>query len=70
METQHQNNSVLSANIAIALQPSHLKNKTPVSKCSGNINNRSYNKANHTDVKTAASLWFCHRCLRRYALKK
>ena len=24
------------------------------------------NKANHTDAKTAASLWFCHRCLQRY----
>jgi len=31
-----------------------------------NITRIAPNKANHVDAKTASSLWFCHRCLRRY----
>jgi len=53
METQHQSNSVLSVNKAMALQASHFKNKNPVPTFRGNINIPSYNKANHTDSPLA-----------------
>jgi len=45
MDKQHQINSLLSANSAIALLSNLFKNKTLVSKFSVKINNHSYNKA-------------------------
>jgi len=54
MDKQHQINSLLAANSAIALLLNLFKNKTPVSKFSVKINNHSYNKALNWKLRRCA----------------